>query len=95
MVMSGNQNAAQNGNIKPDNSSLEKVEPFKYLGTALMDQNSIQEEIHTRLTAGNACYCLVQNILSSSLLTNNIRIKTHRTVILPVVCMGIKLGRSH
>jgi hypothetical protein len=28
-----------------DNSSIERVEEFKYLGTTLTDQNSIQEEI--------------------------------------------------
>jgi hypothetical protein len=35
MVMSGDQNAGQNYNIKTDNSSLEKVEQFRYLGATL------------------------------------------------------------
>ena len=30
--------------MKTDNSSLESVEGFKYLGTVLTNQNSIQEE---------------------------------------------------
>jgi hypothetical protein len=38
---------------------------FKYLGTTLTDQNSIQEEIKSRLKLGNACYHSVQNLLSS------------------------------
>jgi hypothetical protein len=58
------------------------------LGTALMDQHSIQAGIQTRLASGNACYRTVQNILSSSLLSKNIRIKIFRTVILPVVFYG-------
>ena len=48
-----------------------------------MDQNSIQEEIKSRLKSGNACYHLVQHLLSSSLLTKIIKI--HRNIILPVV----------
>jgi len=37
------------------------------------------------LRSGNACYHSVQNILSSRLLTKNLKIKIHRTIILPVV----------
>jgi len=33
---------------KIDNSSCERVEEFKYLGTTLTNQNSIQEEIKSR-----------------------------------------------
>jgi UDP-galactopyranose mutase len=68
MVTSGDQNAGQSHNIKIDNSSFERVEEFKYLGTALTNQNSIQEEIESTIKLGNACYYLVQNLLSSSLL---------------------------
>ena len=45
MVMSRDQNAGQSHNINIDNKSFERVEEFKYLGTNLMNQNSIQEEI--------------------------------------------------
>ena len=55
--------------MKIDNSSIERVEEFKYLGITLTDQNSIQEEIKSRLKLGNACCYLVQNLLSSSLLS--------------------------
>ena len=41
---------------KIDNSSFERVEDFKYLGTNLTNQNSIQEEIKSRLKSENACY---------------------------------------
>jgi len=63
------------------------VEEFKYLGTNL-NQNSIQEKIKSRLKSGNACYHLVQNILSSNLLSKNLKIKIYRTIILPVVLYG-------
>ena len=61
--------------IKTANSSFEMEEEFKYLGTNLTIQNYIQEEIKFRLKSGNSCYYLVQNILSSSLLSKNLKIK--------------------
>jgi hypothetical protein len=60
-----------------DNSSSERVEQFKYLGTVLLSQSSVQEEIKSRLKSGNACYHLVQNLLISSLLLKNIKIKIY------------------
>ena len=68
-----------------DNSSIERVEEFKHLGTTLTNQNSIQEEIKSRLKLGNACYHSVQNLLSFSLLSKNLKIKIYITIILPVV----------
>jgi len=76
-----------------DNSTFERVEEFKYLGTTLTNQNSIAEEIKCSLRSGNACYHSVQNLLSSRLLSKNLKIKIFRTTILPVFCMGVKLGR--
>jgi hypothetical protein len=64
------------------------VEPFKYFGTTLTNQNYIQEELKDILKSGNACYHSVQNLLSSILLSKNIRIKVDRTIMLPVVLHG-------
>ena len=49
MVMSRDQNAGRGHSVKIDNSPIERVEEFKYLGTTLTDQNSIQVEIKSRL----------------------------------------------
>jgi len=49
MVMSSDQDAGRSHGIKNDNSSFERVEEFKYLGATLAYQNSIQEEIKSRL----------------------------------------------
>jgi hypothetical protein len=49
------------------------------------DQNLIQEEIKRRLNSGNACYHSVQNLLSSRLLSKNLKIGLYKTIILPVV----------
>ena len=86
--MSRDQNEGLNHSIKTDNSSCERVERLKYLGTNLTNQKSIQEEIKSRLQSGNACYHLVQNLSSSSLLPKHIKIKILRTKILLVVLYG-------
>jgi hypothetical protein len=59
-----------------------------YLGTTLTNRNSIQEEIKSRLKSVNACYHSVQDLLSSGLLSKNIKIKIYRNIILPVVLYG-------
>ena len=61
MVMSQDQNAGRSHSVRFDNSTFDRVEEFKYLGTNLTYQNSIAEEIKSRLNSGNACYHSVQN----------------------------------
>ena len=93
MVMSREQNAGRIQSVRIDNSTFERVEEFKYLGTTLTIQNSIAEEIKSRLRSGNACYHSAQNLLSSRLISKILKIKIYRNIILPLVCMGVKLGR--
>jgi len=88
MVMSRDQNAGRSQNMKTDNRSFERVREFKYLGTTLTNQNSIQEEIKSRLKSGNVCHHSVQDLLYSSILSNILKIKTCRNIILPVVLYG-------
>ena len=95
MVVSLDQNAGWNHSIKIDDKTFERVEQFNYLGTTLTNQNSIQEEITSRLNAGNACLHSVQNRLSSILLSKNIKIKIYRTIILPVVLYGWETSCLH
>ena len=88
MFKSQYKNGGRNHNKKTDNNSLEGLEQFKYLGTTLTNQNSIQEEIKSRSKSGNACYHSVQKLFSSSLLSTNIKVKIHPTIILPFVLYG-------
>jgi hypothetical protein len=74
--------------IKIENRSLEDVAKFKCLGTTLMSQNGMHEEIKRRINSGNACYHSVQSLLSSHLLSRNIKVKIRKTIILPVVLYG-------
>ena len=55
---------------------------------AILSSNSVAKEIKSRLRSGNAYYYSVQNILSSRLLSKNLKIKIYRTIILPVVLYG-------
>jgi len=71
--------------VRIDNSTFERLEVFKYLGTILTNQNSIAEDIKSRFRSGNACYHSVQNLLSSRLLFKNLKTKIYRNLILPVV----------
>jgi hypothetical protein len=64
------------------------VAKFKHLGTILTNQNDIHDEIKSRLNSGNACYYSAQNLLSSRLISKNLKIKIYKTVILPVVLYG-------
>jgi hypothetical protein len=77
MVMSRDQNAGRNHSVRMDNSIFERVEEFECLGTTLANQNSIVEEIKSRVRSGNACYHSVQNLLSSRLLSKNLKIKIY------------------
>jgi hypothetical protein len=95
MVMSRDQNSGRSYGTTVHNSFFARVVELKYLGTTLANQNSIQEEIKSRLKSGNACCHSVQNLLSYSLLTKNKKIKVHRNIILRVLCMGVKIGPFH
>jgi hypothetical protein len=48
----------------------------------------MQEEIKSRLNSGNACYHSVQSLLSSRLLSRDVKVKVYKTIILPVVLYG-------
>jgi hypothetical protein len=75
MIMSRHPNSRQNQNIRIANESFENVAKFKYLGATLTDQNDIHNEIKNRLSSGNACYHSVQNLLSSRLISKNLKLK--------------------
>jgi hypothetical protein len=87
MLLSRHQNVCQNRDMEIANRSFENVSQFKYFGTTVTNQNLIQEEIKRRLNSGDACYHSVQNLLSSRLLSKNLKIRIYRTIIL-----GVKLG---
>jgi hypothetical protein len=76
-----------NQDIQIADRPFERVSQFKYLGTTVTSQNLFQEEIRT-LNSGNACYHPVQSLLSSRLLSKNVKIRIYKTIILSVVLYG-------
>jgi hypothetical protein len=86
--MSHRQEICQKHSIKILNRSFEDVAMFKYLGTTLTDQNCLHEVIISRLNSGYACYHLVQSLLSSPLLSRNIKVKIYKTIFLTFVLYG-------
>jgi hypothetical protein len=90
MLMSRSQKKGQKHSIKIANRSFEDVAKFRYLGTTLTDQNHMHKEIKSRLNLGNACYHSVQSLLSSHLLSRNL--KYTKLYFYQLFCMGVKLG---
>jgi hypothetical protein len=79
-VMSQNERAGKNHNIKISKKPSARVEQLKYFGTnltKLTNRNSILEELKIRMNSGHICYHSVQNILPYNLLSINIKIR-HR-----------------
>jgi hypothetical protein len=90
MFLSHHHNGGKNRDIKIANRSFENVSQFKYLGTAVTNQNLIQEEIKRRLSSGNASYHSVQSLLSSHLFSINLKMRIYKTIILLVALYGCK-----
>jgi len=89
MVALHHQNVGQN-HVLIINKSYENVPKFKRLGTAVTNRNYIYEEIKSGLNSGSAWYHSVQCLLSPRLLSKNLKIKTYKTIIVPVVLHGCK-----
>ncbi|KAJ4444700.1 hypothetical protein ANN_06497 [Periplaneta americana] len=85
MIMSRGGSIVRNGNINIGDLSFEEVEKFKYLGATVTNINDTREEIKRRINMGNACYYSVEKLLSSSLLSKNLKVRIYKTVILPVL----------
>jgi hypothetical protein len=84
-VVSRDRHAEQNHNINVGNNSFEGVEQFKYVETSY--QNPI-DGIKSRLKSWKAAYYSVQNLLSSSFLSNNVKIKIYKSIIVNGVFFG-------
>ena len=85
MLTSRHQNVIQNQNIVIRHLSYENIESFRCLGVTVTNTNDIREEIKRRINMGNARYFSLKETLSFHLLSNKLKIKTYKTIILPLV----------
>jgi hypothetical protein len=88
MLMSRSQKTGQKHSIKIANRSFKEVGKFKYLGKTPTYQNCMHEEIKSGLSSMKACYRSVHSLLSSHLLSRNVKVKMHKTMILSIVLYG-------
>jgi hypothetical protein len=86
-LLSHNQHAGQNHDIKIASRSFENMAQLKYLGTTMINQNLIQEETKRRFNSYNACYHSVQNLSSSRPLSKK-KNGIYKTIILAVALYG-------
>ena len=70
---------------------LEQVKSFKYLGSAVNGNNSIEEEIKRRISLGNKAFCANQDLLTSKLLTKNFKLRMYKTLVRPVVTYACEM----
>jgi hypothetical protein len=85
VLMSLRQDAGQTHNIRTANRHFENMSKFIYLVTTARNQNFVHEEIQSRLNSGTDCYHSLQNLLSSRLLSKNVKIEIQKTTILPTI----------
>jgi hypothetical protein len=88
MLLSRHWTAEQNQDIKMANRLFEIVSQFRYLGITVTNQNLIHDEIKRRLNLSNACYHSVHILMYYRLVSKNVKIRIHKTIILPVVLYG-------
>ena len=60
---------------------LEQLKSFKYLGSIVNGNNSIEEEIKGRISLGNKAFYENQDIFKSKLLTKNSKLRVYKTLV--------------
>jgi hypothetical protein len=88
ILVSRCQKAGQRQSIKIGNRPFESVWLCSNIWDQHLQMKTIREEIKSRLNSGNACYHSVQSLLSSRLLSRNIKVKIYKTIILPDILYG-------
>ena len=71
--------------LEIDAMSFESVQSFKYRGSVVNQNNTIEEEIKERLIAGNQAFYANQKMLQSKLLSRKSKLKLYWTLIRPLV----------
>jgi hypothetical protein len=70
---------------------LEQVQPYKYLGSTVNSDNSIEEEIQYRITLGNKEYYANQFLFKCRLVSKKSKMKLYSSIIRPTVTYGCEM----
>jgi hypothetical protein len=71
--------------LEIDTMSFVSVQSFKYLGSAVNQNNTVEGEIRERIIAGNKVFYINQKLLQSRLLSRKSKLKLFRKLIRPIV----------
>jgi hypothetical protein len=71
-----------------NNMRLEQIHSYKYLGSIINRDNSIEEEIRERIVSGNRAYYANRSIIKSKLVCKKSKLKIYQTIVRPVVTYG-------
>jgi len=63
---------------------LEKVQSYRYLGSTVNSDNSIEEEIQHRITLGNKAHYANQFLFKSRLVSKKSKLKLYWSIIRPI-----------
>jgi hypothetical protein len=70
---------------------LEQVKSFKYLGSVVNGNSSIEEEIKGRISLGNRAFYANQDLFKSKLLTKDSKLRMYKTLLRPVVTYACEM----
>jgi hypothetical protein len=81
----GTRKTIQPAYINTGEELFERVNAFKYLGSMVNTNNSIEEEIKERIPAGNRVYRVHKKLFTSKLISRNVKLQLYDTLIRPTV----------
>jgi hypothetical protein len=64
---------------------FKEVNSFKYIGTVVDTDNSIDDEIKERIATGNRAYHVHKKLFSSTLISRNVKLQFYNMLIRPTV----------
>ena len=64
---------------------LEEVDSFKYLGSIIRHDNTMEEEVSERIAGASKCSWAINPLLKSRLLSRTTKLQLYKTVIRPVL----------
>jgi hypothetical protein len=64
---------------------LKKTKAYKYLGSIVNEDNSIEQETQERIAGGNCAYYANKVMFTSKQISRKVKLKLYRTIVRPVV----------